>query len=192
MARRTGTSKAFTIFAIIMVAFLIMSTLVLFGGSILGPDNSDPADPTDEADRQMSELETRVSANPDDADAAAVLANIYANEGNLAQAIPLYEQATLARPDDGNLRLAFGIALLRSGSFLDARIQLEQALDLLPDSSGPAYYLGQLEQLKDDPDPEAAREWFELAIERDPESVLASQAQERIDELDNPDASPAP
>jgi tetratricopeptide (TPR) repeat protein len=164
-----------------MVAFLLLATLVVFGASI-GGDDDDDGDSTvqDETNR----LETQVAENPDNGDAAAVLASIYANQGNLTEAIRLYEQATTTRPDDGILWLSFGIALLRNGSFFDARIQLERALELLPESAGPAYYLGQLEQLKPESDDEAAREWYELAIETAPDSTLAAEAQSRIDEID--------
>jgi Tfp pilus assembly protein PilF len=165
-----------------MASFLILGTLVVFGASI--GDGGDEDDDENTVEEETARLETAVAANPDDADAAAVLANIYANQGNVADAIRLYEQATLTRPDDGNLRLAFGIALLRNGSFFDARIQLERALELLPESAGPAYYLGQLEQLKPEPDDEAAREWYEQAIETAPDSMLASEAQNRINEID--------
>jgi tetratricopeptide (TPR) repeat protein len=192
VAKASGTSRAFKVFAIFMVLFLLLGTLVVFGGAIFGSDPGDNGSPVDEAARQKAELETRVADNPNDADNVAILANIYANEGNIVDAIPLYERATIGRPDDGNLRLAFGIALLRDGSLLDARVQFERALDLLPNSSGPAYYLGRLEQEKSEPDLEAARGWYERAIEIDPESVLASDASTRLAQLDAADATPTP
>ncbi len=175
-----------------MVLFLILGTLVVFGGAIFGSNPEDSGLPVDEAARQKAELETKVAEDPNNSDNAAILANIYANEGNIADAIPLYERATIDRPDDGNLRLAFGIALLRNGSLLDARVQLERALSLLPNSSGPAYYLGRLEQEKTEPDLEAARKWYEQAIEIDPESVLATDAADRVAQLDAADSTPTP
>lgn len=175
-----------------MAAFLVLGTVVVFGGSIFDPSESDDPDPIDEAAQQVAELETRVAENPDDADSAAVLANIYANEGNLAGAIPLYERATIARPDDGDLRLAFGIALMRGGSYLDARIQLERALELLPDSAGPPYYLGVVAEQSDDPDLDAAREWYQLAIDTAPDSQLAEQAAIRLEELENAEPTATP
>lgn len=179
---RTGASTSFKIFAIAMVSFLVLGTLVIFGGSLGGGGDDD--DDESSVQEVTSRLETAVALNPNDADSAAVLANIYANQGNVAEAIGLYEQATISRPDDGNLRLAFGIALLRNRSYFDARIQLERALELLPESASPAYYLGQLEQRKTEPDDAAAREWYLRAIEIDPDSMLASEAQTRIDEID--------
>ncbi len=191
-SRRGGPSKSFTIFAIVMVVFLVLGTLVVFGGSIFSSGPEEDTLPIDEAARQQAELETQVAENPDDAGAAAILANIYANQGNITEAVPLYERATAGRPDDGNLRLAFGIALYRGGSFLDARVQLERALELLPNSPSPAYYLGQIAQQQPEPDEDAAREWYLIAIERDPESVIAGQAEERLAELDAADATATP
>ena len=193
MPKRGRASILSTVFALVMVGFLVLGTLVVFGGSIFdsGSHDDDPS-PVDESRRQIEELETRVARDPDNATDAGVLANIYANEGNLAEALPLYERATFNSPDDGNLRLAFGIALLRSGSNLDARIQLEKAHELLPENAGPPYYLGQLEERKDEPDIEAARNWYERAIDTDPESLLAGQAEERLIELETVDGTPTP
>lgn len=196
MPGRRGASLGFTIFAIAMVAALVLGSLVVFGGAIFGAGGDDDG-AVDTVQEETSRLETAVARDPEDAGAAAVLADIYANQGNMADAIPLYERATQLRPDDGNLRLSFGIALLRNGSVLDAQVQLQRAYDLLPDVAGPAYYLGQLHELNDPPDEEAAREWYERVIEIAPDSRLAEQAQERIDELsgaepteDEPTASP--
>jgi Tfp pilus assembly protein PilF len=196
MPRRRSASLGFKIFAISMAAFLVLGSLVVFGGAIFGGGGDDD-EPVDTVQEETARLETAVARDPDDAGSAAVLADIYANQGRISEAIALYERATMARPDDGNLRLSFGIALLRNRSFLDAQVQLERAYELLPDVAGPAYYLGQLYELKDEPDEEAAREWYERVIEIAPDSRLAEQAQERIDELgtgdqegDEPTASP--
>jgi tetratricopeptide (TPR) repeat protein len=191
MPSRRGASKSFTIFAIVMVALLVLGSLVVFGGAIFGSDGDDDGQ-ADTVEEQTSELETAVADNPDDPDAAAILANIYANQGKVAEAISLYERATQGRPDDGNLRLSFGIALLRAGNMLDAQVQLERARDLLPGVAGPAYYLGQLEELQDPPDEEAAREWYQVVIEISPDSGLAEQARERLNAIDGaaPEVTP--
>lgn len=175
-----------------MVVFLVLGTIVVFGGSIFDTTGDDDAVPVNEAARQQAELETQVAENPEDAGSAAILANIYANEGRINEAIPLYERATAARPDDGSLRLSFGIALLRGGSMLDARVQLERAHVLLPNNPGPAYYLGQVAERQAEPDLDTARDWYEQAIEIDPESVIADQARERLAAIDASDSTPTP
>lgn len=173
-----------------MIAFLIIGTLVVFGGTVIGGDDSSPEPTVDEGEAETQALETRVAENPDDAEAAGVLANIYANEGNVAQAIPLYERAVDASPDDGGLRLAFGIALLRGGNTFDAEIQLNRALELDPDRATAAYYLGQLEESRQEPDLDVARAWYERTIEIDSESLIADQARQRLDELNGSDGTP--
>ncbi len=190
--KRSGASRSFTIFAIGMVGFLVLGTVAVLGVSLFGSDDTSDDGVSDTVQEETSRLETAVASNPEDGDAAAILANIYVSQGNIAGAIPLFERATAARPDDGNLRLSFGIALLRNQSILDARVQLEKALVLLPESAAPSYYLGQLEQSKENPDDEAARAWYEQAIEIAPESRLAEQARERINELDGIVATPTP
>lgn len=190
MPHRNRPSRAFTIFAFAMIAFLIIGTLVVFGGTVIGGDDSSPEPTVDEGEAETQALETRVAENPDDAEAAGVLANIYANEGTVAEAIPLYERAVEARPDDGGLRLAFGIALLRGGNTFDAEIQLNRALELDPDRATAAYYLGQLEESRQEPDLDAARAWYERTIEIDSESLIADQARQRLDELNGSDGTP--
>lgn len=190
--RRSRSSKSFTIFAIAMVVFLVLGTIVVFGGAIFDSTAGDESLPVNEAERQQADLETQVAEDPSDPDAAAILASIYANQGNITDAIPLYERATAGRPDDGSLRLAFGITLFRGGSFLDARVQLERALELLPNSPSPSYYLGQIAQQQDEPDLEAARDWYERAIEIDPESTIAAEAEQRLAELDAAHSTPTP
>lgn len=182
-----GPGKAFTIFALVMAAVMVLGTVVVFGGTMFG-ESDDTAEPTiAPQDEEVRELETRVAENPDNADDAALLANIYANEGRVEDAIPLFERAIDQDPDDGGLRLAFGIALFRAGNEFDARVQLERAYELESDKSGPAYYLGQLEENRREPDLDAAREWYEEAIEANPESLVAEQAEERLEELESGD-----
>lgn len=183
--------KAFTVFAVLMIAFLVLGTIVVFGGAVFGGGGSDDPD-VDEGREETSRLETQVAENPNDAAAAGILASIYASAGRLSEAIRLYERALVQRPDDSNLRLSFGIALLRNGNWLDAEVQLERARELAPDTVAPEYYLGELEQSRDEPDLDAAREWYEAVIEQSPDSRLAEQARDRLAELDASDATASP
>lgn len=185
MQGSSGPGRAFTIFAFIMVAVMVLGSIVVFGGSIFG-GTSDHGNPTevDDLSREVRELETRVAENPDDGESAGVLANIYAQEGRHEEAFPLFERAIEQDPDDAGVRLAFGIALFRAGNEFDARVQLERAYELESDKSGPAYYLGQLEENRQDPDLAAARSWYEAAIEASPDSLVADQARTRLEEIE--------
>lgn len=190
-----GAGRAFTIFALLMVGVMVLGSIVVFGGSIFGGTAHDavPTRGEDALDEEVRELETRVAENPDDGESAAVLANIYAQEGRNEEAFPLFERALEQDPDDAGVRLAFGIALFRSGNEFDARVQLERAYELESDKSGPAYYLGQLEENREEPDLDAARRWYEIAIEASPDSLVADQARTRLEELDaEPGDEPTP
>jgi tetratricopeptide (TPR) repeat protein len=170
---------------------LILGLLVASTGEIFG--TSDDADPTPDADAEIQRLQTAVAVNPDDLASTAVLATILSNQGRASEAIPLYERLIEADPNDGRTRLAFGIALFRSGNPFDAEIQLLKAHELTPDRPDAAYYLGQLYEGRENPDFDAAREWYQRAIDIAPDSLTAEQAGQRLAELDGsatPSAAP--
>lgn len=189
--KRQRVSRGFAIFAISLVALLILGLFVASTGEIFG--TSDDADPTPDADAEIQRLQTAVAVNPDDLASTAVLATILSNQGRASEAIPLYERLIEADPNDGRTRLAFGIALFRSGNPFDAEIQLLKAHELTPDRPDAAYYLGQLYEGRENPDFDAAREWYQRAIDIAPDSLTAEQAGQRLAELDGsatPSAAP--
>lgn len=184
-------SRGFAIFAIAMVGILVLGLFVASTGELFG--TSDDADPTPDADAEIRRLQTAVATNPDDLASTSVLATILANQGRASEAIPLYERLIEADPDDGRTRLAFGIALFRSGNPFDAEVQLLRANELTPDRPDAAYYLGQLYEARENPDLDAAREWYQRAIDIAPDSLTAEQAGQRLAELDGgatPTANP--
>lgn len=185
---QNGPGKLFAAFAIFIVIAMVIGSLAMVAGGVLGTGDDDSPEAVDPND-DVSRLETQVAENPDDTGSAGVLAEIYASEGQFSLAIPLFERAVSANPDDGSLRLAFGTALYRSGNNFDAQIQLEKAYDLGPHSGEAAYYLGSLFQSGENPDIAKAREWFQRAIDDKPDSNIAEQARIRLDELD---ATPEP
>jgi tetratricopeptide (TPR) repeat protein len=56
-----------------------------------------------------------------------------------------FDRATRFVPEDGNVRMLFGVYLVRKGNLQDARAQLEKARELLPKSADAAYNLGLLD-----------------------------------------------
>lgn len=192
MSRNTRrVSRGFAIFAIAMVGVLVLGLVVASSGELFGM--SDEADPTPDAEAEIERLQTAVATNPDDLASTAVLATILSNQGRASEAIPLFERLIEADPNDGRTRLAFGIALFRSGNPFDAEIQLKRANELTPERPDAAYYLGQLFEERADPDLDAAREWYQRAVDIDPESLTADQARQRLAELDGGvSASPTP
>lgn len=56
-----------------------------------------------------------------------------------------FDRAVRFVPEDGNTRMIFGVYLYRKGNLQDARVQLEKARELLPDSADAAYNLALLD-----------------------------------------------
>ena len=187
-ARRAPTSsRAFPLVAVGIVAFLLLSSLVLL--IPIGSDGDEESNVDDDVilvtpGAEVARLETRVAGDPFDADSMVILAEMLANSGRVAESIPWFERAIEQRPDDASLRLAFGRALQRSGNDFDAEVQLKRAVEL--DQTDPAmpFYLGLLYESREPADLDAARRWYEASIETSPDSVIADQARDRLAALD--------
>lgn len=196
MARRskglTSSNRILTIVAVGITTLLLASSLLILIPFGSGGDDTDVAD--DDVVRvtpgaEVARLETRIASDPDDIDAVMVLAEVLANSGRITESIPWFEQAIQVRPDDVNLRIAFGRALQRAGSSFDAELQFKKAVDLDPDDPAPAYYLALFYETREPPRVDDAREWFQRAIDADPESLIGRQASDRLAALD---ADPTP
>ncbi len=145
---------------------------------------------------EIARLETEVARDPDNVDSMVVLAEVLANSGRNAESIPWFERAVAARPDDPDLRLAFARSLTRTGNWYDAELQLRAGNEAAPDDPTIAFYLGDLYETRPQPDFAKATTWYQRAIELEPGSVVATQAQDRLSILGpgtaSPSASPTP
>lgn len=187
-ARRSTTSnRPLTILAIVLIVFLLGSSLLIlipFGGGSADDDSDDDvARVTPGA--EVARLETVVADNPEDVDSIIVLAEVLANSGRINDSIPWFERAIEQRPNDATLRLAFGRALQRAGNDFDAELQLRRAVELDPSDPAAPFYLGLFYESRQPADAEKAREWYQRAIESDPDSVIADQARDRAAALDS-------
>ena len=188
----------FAIVGLGVVAVMLLGTFVT-----LVP-TSDPEDGSSELQdasvqvtpgAEVARLETQVSRNPDDIDAMVVLAEVLANSGRSTEAVPWFERAIASWPGDAQLRLAFARTLMRMGSWYDAELQLLAAYDSAPDDATVAYSLGELYETRSQPDLVKAVNWYNTAVELAPDSVVATQAQNRLTSLGpvfgSPVASPS-
>jgi cytochrome c-type biogenesis protein CcmH/NrfG len=185
----TTNSRGFAILAIAIIVFLLAGSLLILipiGGDG-GSDDDDVLRVTPGA--EVSRLETVIAENPDDIDSIVVLAEVLANSGRINESIPWFERAIEARPEDATLRIAFGRALQRANSDFDAELQLKRAVELDPASAAAAFYLALFYETREPPREDDAREWYQRAIDAEPNSVIAGQAEERLAALD-PTASP--
>lgn len=195
--RRRRTNLLFVIMAVAVSALMIAGTLAAL--LPVGDGTDEPASGDEPAIQvtpgaEVAKLETRVAADPSDVDTIIVLADVLSNSGRVAESYAWYEKAVGLRPDDADLRLAFGRALLRGEQWFDAELQLTRADELAPANATTAFYMGQLAEERPGGDPNAAIEWYRRVIERDPDSLVAQQARTRLSELGadaaSPDATP--
>lgn len=185
--------RGYRLFVIAMAGFLVLGSVALIVGTAFdGSGDTSDQQPDERPGEEIARLQTVVAENPEDTDSMAVLANILANSGRVDEAVPWYERAVMNDPENGDLRMAFGLALFQLGNDFDAELQLRRAKELLPDSATPSYYMGQLYERRSDPDMDAVRAEYETAVEISPDSLVGQQAQARLDEMDAPDADATP
>lgn len=186
-------SRGYMIFVVTMAAFLVVGSVALIVGTALeGRQTATDDAIEDRPGEEIARLETAVAENPEDSNSIAVLANILANSGRVDESIVWYERAVQLSPENGDLRLAFGLALFQLGNDFDAEIQLRRARDLMSDSASPSFYLAQLYERRPTPDLDAAREHYEEAIDIAPDSLVGQQAQDRLEALESADSTPTP
>ena len=90
------------------------------------------------------------------------MANAKTNGGKFAEAVPLFEEAISLEPDDVDLRLDYGNALLHNGNGDPARKQAEKAVELHPENSRAQYLLGRV--FFEQADFQKAKEHLEAAV----------------------------
>ncbi|MCO5175544.1 MAG: tetratricopeptide repeat protein [Thermomicrobiales bacterium] len=189
---RQTQSVGFIVIAILIVAVLVLGALaaILPIGGSNGEQSVDEPSIQVTPGAEVEKLQTQVAENPDDVDTVVILADVLANSGRVEESYAWFERAVNSRPDDADLRLAFGRALLRGERWFDAEIQLNRANDLDDSNATTAFYLGQLAEQRPGGDLGAARTWYQEAIDRDAQSFVAQQAKSRLDALDGSPASP--
>lgn len=186
--RHKRGSRAYVIVAVSIVTVLVVGTIAAALADLGGADHDQriDGDVRITPGAEIARLQTQVAADPDDIDSLIVLAEILANSGRPGEAVPLFEAAVARRPNDATLRLAFGRALLRSGNLFDAELQLERAVALDPSDQAAAFYLAQTFEAKGEAGVEDARNWYQRAVELQPDSLIAEQAREALELLGPP------
>lgn len=185
-ARATRSQWLFAAIAIVVVLALVgslLGTVVVDFANSRNDDNgqTDPRDFTDQNAQLVASQREVVAANPDDAAAAALLAQYLQLGGNTTEAVQYYEQALALTPDDENVRLNFGDMLAQAGRQTDAELQFQRILGTTPSNSQALFRLGDLYQ-NWDPTPRTAEAvaLFRQVIAVDPTAFLAETAQERL------------
>jgi cytochrome c-type biogenesis protein CcmH/NrfG len=191
--RRLASQRMLTLVAVAMISALVLSgliTLLPLGGDEDAEPFSNQASIQVTPGQEVSRLETAIAEQPNDVRNIVVLAEVLANSGRLNESFPWFERAIAINPSDAQVRIAFGRALHRAGSWFDAELQYLRAAELEPDNVAAAFYLASLYEEMPQPRIDKAMTWYERAIEIDPDSVIAEQSRQRLEEL-NDLATPA-
>jgi tetratricopeptide (TPR) repeat protein len=175
-------SRAQAIF--VVVTLLVVCAVV--GGSVgtvvvdaLNSDNGD-VDPEEfnasTRDEFIEEIRATVEANPSDAAAMSLLANVLAQDGRIDEAIDWYEKSLAADPTNAQVRLSFALSLAESDKRADAEVQYRRILDNDPNQAEAWYYLGELYRNWNPPRTEDAIAALNKVLSVAPGSVIAERA----------------
>jgi hypothetical protein len=100
------------------------------GGGTAAPAGGGPPAPIQ---RLLTELKGRIVRNPQDRSALLGLAQLYADAGKFAQALPYYRRAVALDPTNPEMRFEYASALHSSGDDRAAREELHRVLAGKPD-----------------------------------------------------------
>lgn len=159
--------------------------------SIFGNDE-DSANVVDPNADLIAEQQTQVAENPDDVDEIVLLANLLGNTGRIQEAVPWYERALELAPSDEGIRLDFARSLAGAQLYTDAEAQFQRVLSDNPDNQTAHYYLAELYMSWNPARTDEAMRHYTRAVEIDPESFLAEQAQIELDSLGDTTTASSP
>ena len=179
----------FAVLGVIVVLSMTFGLVAVGPGLNFGPGGQGEAPSPQPGSNLVPTYEARLRDNPNDVNTMIVLANVLQNQGDYQGSINWYEKAVGLKPDDVELRLAFGQALYSYGQLFDAEIQYKKAIELDGKSAKAEYYLAQLYQRSNPPRIEEARIHFTRASELEPEGSWGRVARSALDSLN---ATPVP
>jgi len=134
-------------------------------------------------------LRDAIAADPGDVTALASLANLLANDGQIAEAIDLYEDALAFEPDNATIRFDFATSLAQAGRRPDAELQFRRVIAADPASVEAHFYLAELYRTWQPPRTDEAAALYRRVIGFGPDAYLADRA---TDELRRIGAAPSP
>lgn len=178
----------FGVIALVAVCSLVGSTLATVGLNLGSRQSAtSTVDATRAADAQsalIADQRKTVAANPNDANAMAMLAQYLQVTNNSAEAIEWYTKALQINPNDVKIRLDFADMLVNTNRQGDAELQYQRVLQIDPNNLQAMFWLGDLYQYwKPSPRTGEAVAFFERVLQVGPGSVPAQQAQQRLAQL---------
>lgn len=169
------------------VGFVTLIVCSLLGGALgtaffdsLGDDGGSELDLQSGNGEFERQLRDRLEANPNDIGAMAALADLLAGTSRLTEAIPWYERALGAAPNDAAVRLDFAEALAKGEKPLDAEVQYKRVLELEPASPGAHFGIAVLYRDWTPPRSAEANAHFQDVIAIAPDSFFAERARDEL------------
>ena len=133
---------------------------------------------------QISDLEKRVAANPDDMRSLLTLANVCQDGRFFDKAIAQYRKYLEKNPRDANARVDMGICYFETSSLEEARKEMEMALKSDPKHVAAHFNLGIVSlragKIKE------ANEWFKKTIALAPNTDMGQQAKQILEQHSSP------
>ncbi len=196
LARMGRAQAAFMIVSVLMVCVIVGGTLltVIIDAVQSSDDDADPEEFNASArDDFVDSLRATVEANPNDAAAMGLLANVLAQDGRIDEAIDWYERSLGIDPTSVQIRLSFALSLADAGKPVDAEVQYRKIIEADPAQAEAWYYLGELYRTWAPPRLDDAVDAYLTVLTLAPGSVIADRANEALAELGigTPTASPA-
>jgi tetratricopeptide (TPR) repeat protein/predicted RNA-binding Zn-ribbon protein involved in translation (DUF1610 family) len=127
---------------------------------------------------EITELENKIQANPDDMESTLHLAHLQQDSKLFDKAIVNYKKYLIKNPKDADARVDMGICYYNLGDYKSAIDEMETALKYQPKHQIACLNLGIVNLTAKNL--EASKEWFKKAVELDPSSEAGKRAQELL------------
>jgi len=134
------------------IVFIILTVILSVGmlgssavwlGDYFSPSRDQQVSSTSPGD-EISGLQAKVKANPNDANAVTTLARVYSKNGYFEDARQMYLQAVALNPDNGTLRVEQAQNSFMSGDSDSAAAILSEETKRHPDNKEAHYLYGQV------------------------------------------------
>jgi len=127
---------------------------------------------------EISDLESKVNANPDDLESTLHLAHLLQDSGLLEKAIANYKKYLVKYPENADARVDMAICYYNLGDNTTAISEMETAIKYQPKHQIAHLNLGIVNLTARNI--EASKEWFRKTVDLDPNSEAGKRAQELL------------
>jgi tetratricopeptide (TPR) repeat protein len=184
--RRSRSSRALQRRLIVGLGVFVVVALVVTLVATVGSSPTTTVRTTAASDTGPRSLILAATAQPNNPDTVAALADYFDTTAQYDRLIALYQQYLLARPADAKTHIAFGDLLRKTGDLQGAQAQYTQAIALKPGGAAeaPAHLgLGDVYAALKPPRLADALAEYQAASKLDPDGATGDQARVRVAEV---------